>query len=146
MTDLFIEDIPYEEIIGHLNELTGKKFRVTTPLYIERIQNQWKQGNRLNDFKYVNTVKAEEWLGTHMESNLNPDNLYGQFFDKYRNQRYRKPQSEQQPEPPEPEQTAEEKRESGYSSRYLGILNKRRTYNWDAEEYERLKKEWSQAQ
>ncbi len=85
MTDLFIEDIPYEEIVGDLNEVTGRKFKPMTPLYIERIQNQWKNGARLKDFKKVNRVMTKDWKGTNMEKHLNPDVLYGDKFDKYLN-------------------------------------------------------------
>ena len=134
--------IPFDKIIDALNSITGKKF-----LYVEThrifIRARWKEGFRFDDFVYVIRVKNEQWRGTDDAIYLRPSTLFGTKMDGYRQQPYRKPQSERQPEPPEPEQTAEEKIEAGYSSRYLGILNERRSYNWDAEEYERLKMEWS---
>ena len=134
--------IPFDKIIDALNKITGKGFRYSDAHKIF-IRARWAEGFRFDDFVHVIRVKYEQWRGTDDAIYLRPSTLFGTKMDGYRQQRYRKPPSERQVEPPEPEQTDEEKRESSYSSRYLGILNKRRTYNWDAGEYERLKMEWS---
>ena len=83
------EEIPFEEIISHLNILAQKKrgFNWTTDYNQKQIKRRWKEGYRLDDFLRVNQVKSEEWLATDMEKHLNPETLYGNKMEKYLNQR-----------------------------------------------------------
>lgn len=80
------EEIPFEDIIGHLNQIANRDFRPKTESYRKAIRARWNEGYRLDDFKYVNAVKAEEWLLTNMAKHLNPETLYGNKFQKYKNQ------------------------------------------------------------
>lgn len=86
-----LPEIPFEEIISHLNILAQKKrgFDWTTEYNQKQIKRRWKEGRRLEDFLYVNQVKSEEWLATDMENHLNPETLYGNKMEKYLNQRRR---------------------------------------------------------
>ena len=81
------EEIPYEEIISQLNTLSGKAYRHTAGNTQRYIRIRWGEGFRLDDFMYVNQIKAEEWLGTEREKYLRPETLYGNKFEGYRQQR-----------------------------------------------------------
>lgn len=83
------QEIPFEEIISHLNILAQKKrgFDWATDYNQKQIKRRWGEGRRLADFLYVNQVKSEEWLATDMEKHLNPETLYGNKMEKYLNQR-----------------------------------------------------------
>lgn len=82
--------IPYQEIVAYLNQTThsryahdskrGKKTRTL-------INARWQEGWRLEDFRYVISVKALEWLGTEHEKYLRPETLFGTKFESYRNQK-----------------------------------------------------------
>lgn len=79
-------DIPFLEIVSDLNTRTGKNFKPDSRMVTRNVSARWKEGYRLDDFRHVNTVKVDEWLGTDMAKHLNPDTLYGNNFEKYRNQ------------------------------------------------------------
>lgn len=81
------EEIPFAEILSHLNTLTGKDYKHTGRATQGHIRARWNEGWRLDDFQYVNLVKAAEWLGGDMEKFLRPETLYGNKFEGYRNQR-----------------------------------------------------------
>lgn len=80
------ENIPYSEIIHFLNELGNKNFRSTGKHTRNLIRERWNEGFRLEDFKHVIKVKAEEWLGGQYESYLRPATLFGNKFEGYLNQ------------------------------------------------------------
>lgn len=81
-------NIPYEQIIEHLNSLTGKGFKSDSANTIRFINGRWREGFRLEDFLYVNQVKTEEWVGTEREKYLRPKTLYSaDNFEGYRQQR-----------------------------------------------------------
>lgn len=81
--------IPFAEIIGHLNQLTGKNYRPDAETNREWIRARFKtDGATLQDFIHINTVKTEEWLGTKWEYCLRPETLYcKKHWESYRNQR-----------------------------------------------------------
>lgn len=81
------EDIPFSEIIEHLNETAGTRFRASTPKTQAHIRARWNEGYRLDDFTRVIDVKCAEWLGdAKMAKYLCPDTLFGTKFEKYLNQ------------------------------------------------------------
>ncbi|MBT2690985.1 conserved phage C-terminal domain-containing protein [Bacillus sp. ISL-47] len=80
------ENIPYSEIIHFLNEAGNKNFRSTGKHTRSLIKERWNEGFRLEDFKHVTKVKAEEWLGGQYESYLRPATLFGNKFEGYLNQ------------------------------------------------------------
>lgn len=95
--NIYSQDIPFENIINHLNSVTNKSYRYKSKKTKDKIQARWNEGFRFDDFKYVHAVKAEEWLMTDMEKFLRPETLYGNKFESYRNQEPMKNQmSEQQ--------------------------------------------------
>ena len=81
------QTIPYQEVVEHLNLLSGKAYRHTSGNTQRYIRIRWNEGFRLDDFMYVNQIKAEEWLGTEREKYLRPETLYGNKFEGYRQQR-----------------------------------------------------------
>ena len=81
------QTIPYQEVVEHLNLLSGKAYRHTSGNTQRYIRIRWDEGFRLDDFMYVNQIKAEEWLGTEREKYLRPETLYGTKFEGYRQQR-----------------------------------------------------------
>jgi uncharacterized phage protein (TIGR02220 family) len=90
------DEIPYKQIIDHLNERAGKNFRHTTAATKKAISGRWGDKFRLEDFIHVIDVKTEEWKGTDMEQHLNPDTLFRPSnFEKYLNQ---KPKRSKQPQ------------------------------------------------
>lgn len=83
-----VRDIPFEAIVRHLNETTGKKFQWQNKVTQQQIKARWAEGWRLADFQYVHEVKTLEWLNTEMELYLRPSTLYRpKHFEGYRNQR-----------------------------------------------------------
>ena len=88
-----LDNIPYQEIIGHLNQITGRaktkhEFKPTAEATKKAIRGRISEGATVDDFYHVHTVKAAEWLNTDMEKHLNPDTLYRPSkFEKYRCQK-----------------------------------------------------------
>ena len=80
------EEIPFGEIIGHLNKVAGKNYKVDSEFNRKHIRTRWNEGNRLKDFFYVHQVKAAQWLGTKDEIYMRPQTLWGPKFEAYRNQ------------------------------------------------------------
>lgn len=104
-----LDEIPYKDIIEHLNEKAGKSFKHTTKATQKAISGRWNDGHGVDQFKHVIDVKTEEWLGTDMEKHLNPDTLFRPSnFEKYLNQ---KPKRSKQPsfEPAKPKQPQPQK-------------------------------------
>jgi uncharacterized phage protein (TIGR02220 family) len=77
---------PYEEIIADLNKKRrGRRdLDPNTEIYRTRIRQRWEEGRRLDDFKYINSVKCQEWRGTEMAKFLKPTTLYAAcHFEDY---------------------------------------------------------------
>lgn len=72
--------------IAYLNQKTGKNYQ-----YVEKntklIENRFKEGFTLDDFKIVIDWKIEDWLGTDMQKYLRPETLFGNKFDGYLNEK-----------------------------------------------------------
>jgi uncharacterized phage protein (TIGR02220 family) len=79
------------EIVGYLNEKTGKRYSASTKSTASSINARLEDGYTVDDFKTVIDVKVNEWKGTDYEKYLTPDTLFRPSkFEKYLNQ---KPQS-----------------------------------------------------
>lgn len=82
------QEIPFEKIITHLNHLSGKNFDHFKEHSRKWIKARWREKYTLENFYYVNQIKAEEWLGTEREQYLRPKTLYSpEHFETYLNQR-----------------------------------------------------------
>lgn len=81
--------IPFAEIVQDLNQVIQGNFRNSGSATRRLIIARWKEGFRLDDFKYVHRVKAEEWLRTDMAKYLRPETLYGNKFEGYLQQQSR---------------------------------------------------------
>lgn len=81
------DEIPYAEIIGSLNERTGKRFRHGNDATRRHIKARWREGFRLPDFKAVIDIKSGAWCGTEFEPYLRPQTLFSCKFEGYLNER-----------------------------------------------------------
>lgn len=77
---------PYAEIIGYLNERTGKNFRAGSDNTKRHIKARWREGYTLDDFRTVIDKKAAQWMGTDMEPYLRPQTLFSAKFEAYLNE------------------------------------------------------------
>ena len=79
--------IPYEKIIGYLNQRCDTKFRATTQKTKALIKARWNEGFKLDDFKRVIDNKSNQWLGNQdMQKYLRPETLFGTKFEGYLNE------------------------------------------------------------
>lgn len=81
----YIKEI--DEIVNHLNEKAGTKYKSNSKSTTRRIKARIKEGYTLEDFKTVIDKKCSEWLNTDMEKYLCPETLFGSKFEKYLNQK-----------------------------------------------------------
>lgn len=85
-------NVPFAEIVDHLNKKTGKKFKTTTSSTKKDIKARWNQGFDVDDFKKVIDIKTGEWLNDpKMSKYLRPQTLFGTKFEGYLNQEDDKP-------------------------------------------------------
>ena len=80
-----------EEVINHLNEKAGTKYKSNSKNTTKHIKARINDGYTLEDFKTVIDKKCSEWLNTDMEKYLCPDTLFGSKFEKYLNQKINVP-------------------------------------------------------
>lgn len=75
------------EVVEHLNEVTGKKFRASTPKTRRAIQSRLNEGFTLDDCVRVIDIKvADPWFQQNPK-HLNPETLFRpDKFEKYLNQ------------------------------------------------------------
>lgn len=82
--------IPYSEIVGYLNQKTGKHFQSDDKKGTKTrrlIKLRWDQGFRLQDFKQVIDTKVEKWSqDDKMSDFLRPETLFGTKFESYLNE------------------------------------------------------------
>lgn len=78
--------IPYKEIIDHLNKKADRNFRHTTDKTKRLIKARWNEGFKPKDFEQVIDIKVAEWKGTDMSQYLRPETLFGTKFEGYLNQ------------------------------------------------------------
>ena len=77
----------YREIIGYLNEKTGKKFSARSRVNQGHISARLKEGFTVEDFKRVIDVKWFQWHDdAKMAKFLRPETLFGTKFDRYLNE------------------------------------------------------------
>lgn len=82
-----IKDIPYAEIVGHLNLKAETAYRATSKATKELIHARWMEGFRLDDFKSVIDKKVASWTNTEQEKYLRPITLFGTKFEGYLNEK-----------------------------------------------------------
>lgn len=80
-------DIYIVEIVGYLNEKTGKKFSPDTASTRKHIIARLKEGRTVDDFKRVIDTKCAQWLGTQFSGFLRPETLFAPTkFENYLNE------------------------------------------------------------
>lgn len=78
------DDIPYEEIISHLNQRAGSAYRATTKATQAHIRARWNEGYRLEDFQAVVDDRVSRWRHKpDMAGYLRPETLFGPKFEGY---------------------------------------------------------------
>jgi len=79
------DDIPYQDIISHLNEQAHTKYKWDSSATKRLIRARWNEGYRLEDFKRVHENKVAEWKGdANMMKYLRPSTLYAPgHFEEY---------------------------------------------------------------
>lgn len=83
----------YKNIISHLNEKAGTKYKASTAKTKSVINGRLAEGFKLEDFISVIDKKCEEWLGDEkMEKYLRPETLFGTKFEGYLNAKVSKVQ------------------------------------------------------
>jgi uncharacterized phage protein (TIGR02220 family) len=75
------------EIMGYLNERTGKSFSPNSANAKKYVSARLKEGYAIEDFKKVIDIKVAKWKGTSMEDYLRPQTLFGEKFDGYLNEK-----------------------------------------------------------
>lgn len=81
------DGIPYGEIVGYLNERSGKAFRETSAATRSLVRARWREGFRLDDFRRVIDTKCAEWgRDPKMAEYVRPSTLFGTKFESYLNQ------------------------------------------------------------
>lgn len=75
-----------EDIVSHLNSVTGSSYRSTTSKTRKLIAARLAEGFTVDDFKTVINKKTKEWQGTDMAKYLRPETLFGNKFEGYLNQ------------------------------------------------------------
>jgi uncharacterized phage protein (TIGR02220 family) len=81
-----LDPIPYEEIIGFLNEKTGKNFKANAEESQKLIRARWKTGFRVVDFRKVIENMTVRWGKDPERSQyLRPITLFGTKFESYLN-------------------------------------------------------------
>lgn len=82
-----LDSIPFSEIINYLNQITKKKFSLSTKSTKQHIRARWNEGRRLNDFKRVVDIKFEKWgSDPKMVDYLRPETLFGTKMESYLNE------------------------------------------------------------
>lgn len=80
-----IEKDIYTQVIDHLNEKAGTKYRATTPKTQTVIRARLAEGFTLDDFKTVIDKQCAAWRNTQWEKYLRPETLFGTKFEGYLN-------------------------------------------------------------
>lgn len=81
-------NIPYAEIIKHLNNAADRNFKSTTKATRRKINGRWKEGFRLEDFKTVIDKKVNQWKDDEkMQKFIRPATLFqASKFEGYLNE------------------------------------------------------------
>jgi len=84
--DIRTEEIPFSEILSHLNAKAGKSFKATRKDTQSHIRARWQEGYRLEDFKKVVDDRVARWKGDPKWAEyLRPSTLFGPKFEAYLN-------------------------------------------------------------
>jgi uncharacterized phage protein (TIGR02220 family) len=75
----------YIDVVTHLNEKAGTKYKPNTAKTKSHIKARLDEGFTLEDFKTVIDKKCAEWVGTEFEQYLRPETLFGTKFENYLN-------------------------------------------------------------
>lgn len=76
------------EIIDYMNSKLGTNYRYNGNKITSLINARLKEGFEFDDFKYVIDIKFDEWSSDKaMSKYLNYETLFGNKFEKYRNQK-----------------------------------------------------------
>lgn len=103
------DDIPFDQIVAHLNERTGSAFRATSKATQAHIRARWREGHRLDDFKAVIDDRVRLWSGKpDMAEYLRPETLFGPKFEGYRQAARSRHGQHGACEPPAPPSLAEQ--------------------------------------
>lgn len=81
-----LDDVPYSDIIDHLNKKAVKQYKHTTAKTKTLIQARWNEGFRTDDFKKVIDTKVSDWKDNDMSKYLRPETLFGTKFEGYLNE------------------------------------------------------------
>lgn len=65
-----------EEVIGYLNEVSGKKYKANTGNTVKLIVGRLREGYTVDDIKRVIDSKCKAWKGTDMEQYIRPSTLF----------------------------------------------------------------------
>lgn len=79
------KDNLYSQVVSHLNEKAGTKYRAVSARTQKVINARLAEGYTLEDFVTVIDKKCAEWLGTDWEKFLRPETLFGPKFENYLN-------------------------------------------------------------
>lgn len=80
------KDNIYSQVVSHLNEKAGTKYRASGAKTQKVIHARVAEGFTLEDFMAVIDKKTAEWMGTEWEKFLRPETLFGPKFESYLNQ------------------------------------------------------------
>lgn len=82
------DNLPYKEIIDHLNSRAKTKYRHTTEKTKKLIKGRFREGFTLDDFKTVIDIKTSQWINDQkMSTYLRPETLFGTKFESYLNEK-----------------------------------------------------------
>lgn len=77
----------YREIIGYLNEKTGRRYSAKSRANQSHISARLKEGCTVEDFKRVIDIKCFQWKDDpKMAQFLRPETLFSRKFDRYLNE------------------------------------------------------------
>ena len=76
ITDSKTKNKDVNEVIEHLNNITGKKYKSNTPETVKLITARLKDGYTVDDMKKVISHRWELWKGTDMEQYVRPSTLF----------------------------------------------------------------------
>ena len=80
------EEIPYSEIVQHLNDTIGASYKASSAKTRSLIHARWQEGFRLEDFKQVIDTMFTVWENDpKMCAYLRPETLFGTKFESYLN-------------------------------------------------------------
>lgn len=74
------------DVIGYLNQVTGKCFKPGTKKTVASIKARLNEGFVVEDFYRVIDVKSKQWLENDMNKFLRPETLFSNKFEGYLNE------------------------------------------------------------